>query len=173
MNFKMLRWSLALIFVIMAGASLFVTYNATYVLSVAYAVTNRVTVSGATLDLNDTDPAEPKLNFTIVIENPTTTNLHLAYIKLTAYVFESEEVLMHGGDPLLNRDILVHVYDPKASLNAVSNTTLSLEITNVEDFLAIDTPKYWMMAIYLHLPDAPLLGNKAILKRYAYFETSF
>ena len=153
----------------MVGASLFVTYSAIHLLSMAYAVTNQVIVLGATLDLDNSDPAGLTLNFTIVVENPTTIDLHLAYIKITADVFE----LAGDGDLRLSRDLFVHVYDPDVPLNAASDTALSFEIANVEDLLSINPPKRWVMSIYLHVPDAPLLGNRAVLKRYASIETSF
>ncbi len=169
MRFTTLQISLACVFVAMVVASLLITSNAIHLLSMAYAVTNQVTVSGAALDLNNSNPSKPKLVFTMTIENPTATNLHLAYIRLSAYVYE----LSGRGDLLLNRDLVVRVYDPRLLLPTASNTTLSVETTDVEAFLSIDPPKYWFVTIYLHVPDAPLLGNRAILRRYASFETSF
>ncbi|MEM4733130.1 MAG: hypothetical protein QXD70_01210 [Candidatus Bathyarchaeia archaeon] len=154
----------------MVTTSFVVTLNATYLLLTAYAITNQVDVSWSELTLNAS--ATPSLNFTFIITNPVSTNLHLAYVKFEGYIYESLQALQMNEQPLLKKEHAQTFY-PHISLNATTNTTITIEISHVENVLSIEPPKVWFIIIYLQLSDAPLLGNRAILKRYVMLETNF
>ncbi|MBS7633543.1 hypothetical protein KEJ15_08025 [Candidatus Bathyarchaeota archaeon] len=165
-----LRYGLAVVFIAMVITSFVVTLNATYLLLTAYAITNQVDIPWSELTLNAS--AKPSLNFTFVVKNPVSINLHLAYVKFEGYIYESFQAFQTGEPPLLKKEHAQTFY-PHISLNATANTTITIEISNVESVLSIEPPKAWFIVIYLQLSDAPLLGNRAIIKRYVMFETNF
>jgi len=170
--FRTLRTALACVFVAMVVISVFSIFSATSLLAASYAVVNQIDVSWITLSLDNSDQANPKINVTLMIDNPTSTNVSLSYTSITGYIFES----------ILDRNLFQNVlfkktagvvHNPRLHLGGSSNLTISVLMDDVDDVLHAGSPKYWFVTIVLQFPDAPLLGNRALLYRYAYVETDF